>query len=137
MAFRRKDDLRAEKFMLLKEHAQVTATTTIKLYKVPAGRSLRLTAAQYVNVTGLANDGTNAFAGTIQNGSNVAALLFNTDSGDADVKAIAADTIVAADLSATDAFRTFAAGETVTLVLTEDGTATLPAGTVVLEGLLF
>ena len=134
---RRKDDLRAEKLTLLKEHAQVTATTTIKLYKVPTGRSFRLTGAQYVNVTGLANDATNAFAGTIQNAATVAALLFNTDSGDADVKAIAADTLVIADLSATEASRCFAAGDTISLVLTEDGTATLPAGTVVLEGLLF
>ncbi len=118
-------------------HAQVTANTTLKVYKVPANRTLRLTRATYHNVTGLANDGTNAFAGTIQNGSDVAIKLFNTDSGDADVKAIAADTIVIGDLSATDAFLVFEGGEEITLVLTEDGTATLPAGTLVLEGYLY
>lgn len=133
---RRPNLVEAEKFTLLKEHAEVTATTAIKVYKVPAGRTLRLDRATYVNVTGLAGDGTNAFAGTVQNDATVAATLFNTDTGDAGGATLAADTIVQATL-ATDANLVFAADAIVSLVLTEDGTATLPAGTVVLEGRLF
>lgn len=118
-------------------HAAATANTTLKVYKVPANRNFRLTRALYHNVTGLAADGTNAFAGTVQNGSDVAATLFNTDSGDAGGAALTADAFVEGVLSATDGFRIFNAGEEVTLVLTEDGTATLPAGTLIIEGYLY
>ncbi len=131
----------AEKFTLLQNHAQVTGTTTVKLYKVPTGRTLRLDRVSYVNVTGLAEDPANNFAGAVHNltGPVVAATLFNTDSDlDPDTGAsLAADTFVEGTLSATDASRVFAAGDVVALVLTETGTATLPAGTVILEGRLF
>lgn len=135
---RRTEAYEAEKIgPVLFTHAAVTATTALKVYKVPANRSFRLTRAVYHNVTGLAADGTNAFAGTVQNGSTVAATLFNTDSGDAGGAALAADTFVEGSLSATDADRIFEAGEELSLVLTEDGTATLPAGTFTFEGYLF
>lgn len=127
----------SEKFTLPKEHAEVTATTTLKLYKVPAGRTLRLDRASYINVTGLAGHATDAFAGTVQNASTVVATLFNTDTGDAGGASLTANTFVEGVLSATDASRVFVAGDIVSLVLTEDGTATLPAGTLVLEGRLF
>lgn len=136
MANRRKDDVRAEKVTLTKEHASVTATTTLKVYKVPAGRTFRLTRALYHNVTGLAADGTNAFAGTVQKASAVSFTLFNTDSGDAGGAALVADAFVEG-VAGTEADRSFAAGDEVTLVLTEDAAATLPAGTLILEGLLF
>lgn len=132
---RREQTVEAEKIALVKEHASVTQTTTIKVYKVPAGRTFRLDRASYINVTGLAADGTNAFAGTVQNAATVAATLFNTDSGDADGAALAADTFVEGVVVAAAAV--FAAGDIVSLVLTEDAAATLPAGTLVLEGRLF
>lgn len=134
---RRPNDVEAERLSLLKEHAELTATTTIKLYKVPAGRTFRLDSVQYNNVTGLAGHATDAFAGTVQNGATVAATLFNTDTGDAGGASLAADTPAFGTLSATSASRVFAAGDVVSLVLTEDGTATLPAGTLVFEGRLF
>jgi hypothetical protein len=134
---RRPNNVETEKFTLLKEHAEVSATTTIKVYKVPAGRTLRLDRASYINVTGLVGDGTNAFAGTVQNSSTVAATLFNTDTGDAGGASLAADTFVEGTLSATSANCVFVAGDIVSLVLTEDTAATLPAGTLILEGRLF
>jgi hypothetical protein len=133
----RPDYLReAEKIALSKDHASVSATTTVKLYKVPAGRTFRLDRATYINPTGLVGDPTNAFAGTVQNASTVAATLFNTDTGDAGGASLAADTFVTGTLGAA-AGPVFQAGDVVSLVLTEDGTATLPAGTVVIEGRLF
>lgn len=119
------------------DHGAVTATTTVKLYKAPAGRKFRLDRAVYVNPTGLAADNTNAFAGTIQNAATVMATLFNTDGDDNPAgAALAADTFVEGTLHSTDANRVLAAGEELSLVLTEDGTATLPAGRVYIEGRL-
>lgn len=117
------------------DHPQITDTTTYKFAPpVPTGQKFRVTRAAYHNVTGLAGDGTNAFAGTIQNAAVVMASLFNTDTGDAGGASLAADTWVEGTLSATDASRVLAAGEALTLVLTEDGAATLPAGRVRVEG---
>lgn len=119
------------------DHPQVTATTTWKMWKVPAGRKFRVTRASYINVTGLAADNTNAFAGTLQNGSTVVASLFNTDGNDVPAGAsLAADTFVEGTLSATDASLVLAAGDILSLVVTEDGAATLPAGRLVVEGYL-
>jgi hypothetical protein len=134
---RRPDNVTAEKWTLTYENASLTGTTTVKLYKVPTGRTLRLDRASYINPTGLAGDGTNAFAGTVQNASTVAATLFNTDTGDAGGAALTADTFVEGTLSATDGSRVFQAGDVVSVVFTEDGTQTLPVGTTVLEGRLF
>jgi hypothetical protein len=125
----------AEKFTLLKEHAQTTATQTIKVYKVPVGRKLRIDRASYINVTGLALDPSNFFVGTLKNGATVAATLFNTNtSGGA---ALTANTFFDAVLSATDSARIFAAGDIILLVNTLTGTQTLPTGTLILEGRLF
>lgn len=136
MANRRKDDVRAEKITLTKEHPEVTATTVMKVYKVPVGRAFHLTRALYHNITGLAADATNAFAGTVQNAATVAFTLFNTDSGDAGGALLTADAFVEG-VAGTAAARSFVAGDEITLVLTEDAAATLPAGTLILEGLLY
>lgn len=136
---RRVNELEAERFTLLKEHAQATATTSLKVYKVPANRTLRLTRATYLNVTGLAEDNDNNFAGAVKNTTTVVADLFNTDANlDPDTGAsLAADTFVEGTLSATAADHVFAGGDEVLLVLTETGAATLPAGTLILEGYLY
>ena len=135
---RRPDDVRAEKWTYTFAHPSLTATTTYKLYKVPTGRTLRLDRASYVNPTGLVGDPTNAFAGTVQNASTVAATVFNTDTNDAPAGVtLAVDTFVEGTLSSTDSQLIFNAGDIVSFVLTEDGTATLPAGQLVLEGRLF
>lgn len=134
---RRPDDLHAEKFTLGYDHGQLTADTTVQLYKVPAGRTLRLDRVSYVNPTGLAADSANTFALTIQNDNTIAATVFNTDSDDDDGDDLPADDFVEATLSTTSAHRVFQAGEVVSAVFIEGGTATLPAGHLVLEGRLF
>lgn len=125
-----------ERMVMSFDHAALTATTTSKLWKCPAGRSFVVERVSYINPTGLAGDGTNAFAGEVKNGSTVMATLFNTDTGDAGGASLAADTFVEGTLSATAANQWLAAGDVISLVLTEDGTATLPAGRLVIEGRL-
>lgn len=134
---RRDNELYSDRWTLGYDHGALTATTTVKLYKVPAGRTLRLDRATYINPTGLAADNTNAFKGEIKNSTTLVASLFNTDGNDDPAgAALAADTFVEGTLAAS-ADCVFAAGEIVSVVFTEDGDATLPAGHLVLEGRLF
>lgn len=125
-----------ERFSLAYDHAALTATTTVKLYKVPAGRRLRIDRCSYINPTGLAENASNAFAITVQNASTVVASGIDTDSDEAGDNNLAADTFVELTLSATDASRVLAAADVLSVVFTEDGTATLPAGRLVVEGRL-
>lgn len=113
-------------------HAQVTATTTVKLWRAP--RAFRITGCQYLNVTGLAEDATHAFKGELKNGSDVVAAIFNTDSDGAGDNTLAANTHVVGVVDETLAAGS--AGDVITLVLTEGAgaTATLPAGEVIFEG---
>lgn len=124
---RRKNQYVQETLSLSFDHAQVTGTTTWKIWKAPwAGK---LSRASYINVTGLAADGTNQFALTIQNGSTVMASGVGNVSPDA----IAANTFEDFANSATAADLVFAAGDVISLVATEAAAATLPAGRVTLE----
>lgn len=119
------------------DHPSVTATTTWKMWKVPAGRKFRVTRCSYINVTGLAADNTNDFSGDLKNGSTVVAAIFNTDGNDVPAgAALAANTFVEGVLSATDASLVYAAGDILSLVATLEGTQTLPAGRVLVEGYL-
>lgn len=128
---------RQEPWSLTYTHAAITADATIKLYKVPTGRSLVLTRVSYINPTGLAADNTNAFRGTVNNGATVAAAIFNTDGNDDPVgAALPADTFVDGVLATAQADRVFEAGEIVSFVADEDGDTTLPIGTLRLEGRL-
>ncbi len=135
---RRPNDFEAEKFTLSYDHAALTGTTTVKLYKVPTGRTLRVDRVSYINPTGLVEDTANNFAGAVKNGSTVVASLFNTDSDlDPDTGAsLAADTFVEGTLSATDSERVLVAADILSVVFTETGTATLPIGHLVIEGRL-
>ncbi len=128
---RRKNVLLQEPFRLLIEHAQVTSDTTTKVYKVPTGRKLRIDRVLYVNPTGLAQDAANYFAVQVKKGSTVMAS-HSTQTGAQGT--LTADTFVELVLSATDANRVADAGDEITMVLDETGTATLPAGKLVLEG---
>ncbi len=124
-----------QNYLLTYDHPALTADTTIKIDKVPAGKRLRIDSVQYVNPTGLAADNTNAFAGYLKNGSTVVATLFNTDGNDTPAgAAVDADTWVTATLSTTDTELIYAAGDTLSLLFDEDGTQTLPAGRVVIRG---
>ena len=120
-----------EFFELAYDHVAVTATTTVKLARVPVGKKLRIDKVEYVNVTGLAEHADNHFDIAIELGGTVAA---NWSTDDVDEGTIAADTFVDLTLSATDAnlvADASAAVVAVNLVLTETGTATLPAGRIV------
>ena len=117
------------------DHAALSATTTTKLWQCPAGRQFVLERASYINPTGLVGDGTNAFMGEVKNGSTVMATLFNTDTGDAGGASLAVDTFVEGTLG-TGAEVWLDAADVLSVVFTEDGTATLPAGRLVIEGRL-
>lgn len=127
-----------ERVVLTYDHAALTATTTTKLWKVPAGRKFKVERASYINPTGLVGDPTNAFMGEVKNGSTVVATLFNTDTDDNPAGAtLAVDTFVEGSLSATATALWLAASDVLSVVFTEDGTATLPAGRLVIEGRLY
>lgn len=117
-----------EKFVISYDHAQVTATTTWKI--MVAERAAIIDKCEYINVTGLAADGTNQFALTVQNGATVVASGVGNVSPDA----IAANTFETFTLSAVAGALNLAAGDVLSLVATEAATATLPAGRVVIHG---
>lgn len=117
------------------DHAAVTGDTTIKHWVVPAGRTFRLDRAAYINVTGLARSDTDFFEVAIKKGSTTMATA-NTGPVAGAGAAIAADTFTDLTLSATPANLVAAAGDVISLVLDETGTATLPAGKVVIYGRL-
>jgi len=126
----------AKEFTLPREHIALTASTTVKLYKVPAGRKLRVDRVQYYNVTGLVEDNDNNFAFEVKNGSVVVASVFNTDANlDPDTGAsLPANTNVTA--ASVDGANVLSEGDELTAVFTETGTATLPAGFYIIEGRL-
>jgi hypothetical protein len=127
----------AERIVLSYDHAQLTATTTVKIYDVPSGRQLKIDRVRYINPTGLAEDNDHNFAIAVKNGSTTAAGPISTDANlSPDTGAsIAADTFT--DIAvATDGSEVFDAGDVVSVVFTETGTATLPAGRIVIDGTL-
>lgn len=131
------NDKYEEKLVLSFDHASVSATTTWKFWKCPAGKKFVVDRVSYINPTGLAGDPTNAFMGELKNGSTQMALVFNTDTNDATPGVtLAADTFVEGTLSATASATWLAAGDVMSFVATEDGTQTLPAGRLVVEGRL-
>ena len=131
---RRRDDFRGERIALPFEHVQVTADTSIKIYKVPTGRTLLVVRVQYLNLTGLAEDASNFFAIKLNDGNaaNIAAV-WSTETGQQGT--IAADTHVEL-VVVTTANKALAGGDVLTLHLDETGTQTLPAGSGVVEGYL-
>jgi len=117
-----------QSFSFLFAHAQVTADTTLVMWK--AGRKLRVKRVVYVNPTGLAQDPTNYFTVKLLKGATVVAS-WSTLTGAQGT--ITADTPVELVPSATAADLVFAADDLMKLFLDETGTATLPAGHVVVE----
>lgn len=118
-------------------HIEVTATTTVKLFKVPAGKRFRVERVEYLNPTGLAEHADNWFNIQLQKGASTVIANHNTDSDEDGT--IAADTFTDLGLTATDEDRVIvggaaAAADTAKLVLTEGGTATLPAGQIMVYG---
>lgn len=116
------------------DHAALTATTTVLVWQVPAGRSFRVDRVLYHNVTGLAADNANTFKCELMNDAVLVGEVFNTDGDDDPVgAAIPADEFV--EVTSFDA-PVLAAGDVLSVVFTEEGTATLPAGRLIVEGRL-
>lgn len=134
---KRPNTLLSEAWSVEFAHAAIPTTETDKLYKVPAGRKLRLDRITYINPTGLVGDNTNAFSMQIKNAATLVSLVFNTDTDDVPAGAsLAADTFIDQAPTVPTA-AVFAAGDIVSVVITEDGASTLPAGRLKLEGRLF
>jgi len=130
---RRKNNTDEERVLLQYENASLTADLTYKLWEVPAGRKFRLDRVTYVNPTGLAEDAANYFNVSVNNGATLAAN-WSTETGQEGT--LAADTFVDLTLATAEADRIFAAGDELSAVFDETGTATLPAGQLVIEGRL-
>ena len=115
-------------------HASLSADTTAFLMEVPAGKTFILDDAKYHNVTGLAADAANFFNIKVQMSTGpVVAANWSTETGQEGT--IAADAVV--DLvNGALANRTFEAGERLEVLYDEDGTATLPIGTLQVTGRL-
>jgi hypothetical protein len=113
------------------DHAQVTETTTLKLIKLSNRYPFRIDTVYYLNPTGLATHVDDWFVIALKNGSTVISD-WSTDTGEEGT--IAADTFVTLTNSVTDADLVVAAAGTLTLLLTEGGSATLPAGRIVIHG---
>jgi hypothetical protein len=128
---KRANDLLQERVILSFDHPQVTADTTWKFFKVPAGRKLRIDQVDYINATGLAEDATNIFALLLKADATTVASL-STDSAAATDASIPANTFVALTLAA-DAALVAAADAVLSLTADEGGTATLPAGRLVVH----
>ncbi len=113
-------------------HAQVVNTdTTVRIMKIPAGKTLRIDSVKYFNATGLAANASNFSNIKLLKGSTVA---FNWSTETGQQGTIAADAHVDMVASATDADKVFAAGDVMSLFLDMTGTVTLPAGQVVISG---
>lgn len=133
---RRIDQFRAERVTLQYDFAQsADADITYRLFEVPAGRRFVMERA-YVNLpAGLAEHSANWVDFQIKNGSTVVAN-WSTDSDLAGTNSIVANTPKTLTPNADPATKAFAAGEFVDFVANEDGTTTIPAGRVVVEGYL-
>ena len=129
---RRPNNHEWERTTWILENASLTATTERQLFLVPTGRTWKLDRATYINPTGLAVDATNFFTLQVLNDATVMAdWSTETTVGEGAIPADAHATLVnsstAADLVA-------AAADVISVNYAEDGTATLPAGMIIIEG---
>lgn len=129
MTRRRPTDYLQERVVLNHAHPAVTATTELVLFK--AKRAFVVESVHYVNDTGLVADVTNFYAITLQNAAVVLAT-WSTETGQEG--ALTAATFADPTLSVVAGVLSLAAGDVLKLVLTEDGTQTLPAGQLQIEG---
>ncbi len=127
--------------VLTYDHAAVVETDlTVQLFKVPAGKKLKIDSVDYINPTGLAAHADNFFFLSVNNGADKAAGWLTDDdatttgiNGGADEGSIPADEFVAFTLNSDKTKLIFEAGEVLSLVLDESGTQTLPAGRLIVH----
>lgn len=122
----------AEPFEFPFAHPALTSTTTTVFWKARA--DYRIDSVEYVNQTGLAEDATNVFKGEIKRGSTILFTLFNTDSDGAGDNNLTAATFVAATPNEDPEELVGEKDDVLSLVMTEGGTATLPAGHFIMRG---
>jgi hypothetical protein len=116
------------------DHPQVTETTAWNIFRVPTGKTFRVDRVDYLNVTGLAEDTTNVFALALNLDATEAAS-WSTDSDLMVADAgIPADEFMELTLATDVADLVCVADSVVSLVATEGGAATLPAGRVIVHG---
>lgn len=130
MAKRRPNNTTEEHVEFAYDHAALTADTTVKLWKCPAGRKFRVDSVEYINPTGLAAHAADFFALKLNKGATLVAD-WSTETGQEGT--IAADTFVSFTNAALAA-RSFTAGDVMSIQFDESGTATLPAGRLVVRG---
>lgn len=112
------------------EHDQATATTEVALFKNRSDRHLLIRALRYYNATGLAAHASDFFAITVEDAAGTKVYgTWSTEDGEEGTIAAGAyvDLVLGDDL-------VVAPDEEVVLQLTETGTATLPAGAVIIDG---
>lgn len=127
---RRKAKFLQESRTISFDHGSTNASVTTKIWKVPAGRSFRVRRAFYNNPTGLAANASNYFDVRILNAALIAAKWSTLTGSDG---TLTADTPVELVLQ-TDANLVLPAGTVLSFATILTGTATLPAGRVVIEG---
>lgn len=128
---RRKAKFLTEPRVISLDHAQTVASLTTKVWKVPAGRKFRINRVFYVNPTGLAANASNFYQVRALNAALVAAEWSTSTVGQG---ALVANTPVELVLSGTDANRVLPENTELSFATILTGTATLPAGRVVIEG---
>jgi hypothetical protein len=124
----RRENLHLQKDLTVSRHHEaLTANGTKLAFKARA--ECLITRIEYANEVGLAEDATNAFKLEVKNGATVLATLFDTDADEAGTNTLGTAMIVATPGgSPALANNKLAAGDTLSLVFTEDGAATLPPG---------
>lgn len=125
---RRKAKFLSEPRTFAYDHASVSASASVKLWTVPAGRSYRIARVVYNNPTGLASNGVNYFTINVLNAALVSASRATS------AASLGADAPIEMPISATPANAVLPAGTTLSINLALTGAATLPAGRVVIEG---
>ncbi len=124
------DDMQ-QGFELSYDHGAAAVDATVKIFQIPAGKTLKVDGVKYINPTGLAQDGTNYFTVKLLKGTTVA-FSWSTLTGSQG--SLAANTFVDLVISATAADAVFAAADVMSLFLDETGDTTLPAGRLVVYG---
>jgi len=109
-----------------RHHGEATANTTVHIFT--ARRRCIIDRVEYANTVGLVEHADDHVTGTVQNGEDVLATLFATDSDlEGADNSLGTDPIIATPPAAT---RLLAAGDVLDLVLTAAGSPTLPPGDV-------
>lgn len=112
--------------------AAITADSEVKLWAPKTGRDFRIDRVWYNNPTGLAAHASNYFDIQVKAAGGNVAFNWSTETGEEG--ALVADTPVEFSAAADDEDQVIAGGTVLSVNFDETGTATLPAGRLVVEG---